>query len=152
MQAVLAAFAPAKSRGLAPCPGEVDYLTTAQQMLRGSTPLATLGIRAALWMVALAPLWMWGRVRTVMGLSGRERTRLLAQLASHRSFAVRELTMLLKLTAAMALLGVPSVRQRSGYDNVQPTEKVESGVRRKLPLLHATPHERQVDPRADEVA
>jgi hypothetical protein len=141
MVSILSAFAPTRSRGLAPRDGEVDYLGTAQQMLRASTPIAAFGLRAALWLVALAPVWLWGRFRTVLDLDGPGRTRLLAQLVVHRSFAVRELTMLLKLGAALALLGTPSVRARSGYDNVQPTEKIESGVRRKLPLAAADPGE-----------
>jgi hypothetical protein len=150
--ALLSAFAPSGARGLAPREGEVDYLSTAQQMLRASTPLAAVALRAAVWMAALAPLWLWGRFKTVLDLDAASRTRLLTQLVSHRGFAVRELTMLLKLAAAMALLGTPSIRQRSGYDNVQAVEKIESGIRRKLPLL--APGESDPDElvRNDEVA
>ena len=43
--------------------------------------------------------------------------------------------MLLKLCAAMALLGSPSVRQRSGYDHVHAATKAESGLRTRLPML-----------------
>lgn len=118
---VLGAFAPAESSaGLAPLPGEVDYLTTMRRMLQYSTPLAGLGLRFALWMVVFAPVWLLGRGVTFSKLALRERVELLSRLLRHTSFVVRELSLLLKLTAAMALLGTPSVRARSGYDGVQP--------------------------------
>src|SRR5690349_23160067 len=108
-------------------------------MLRHATPLAAIGMRAALWMAALAPLWLWGRLSTVSKLANERRSELLRQLLSHRAFAVRELTLLLKLAATMALLGTPSVRARSGYDSVQAATVVESGVRVKLPVLAQRP-------------
>lgn len=132
---LLGAFAPSGGPGLSPLAGEVDYESAFVRMRRHATPLAALGLRAALWMAALAPLWLWGRLATVSRLAKERRSELLRQLLSHRAFAVRELTMLLKLSATMALLGTPSVRARSGYDSVQPPAVVESGMRVKLPVL-----------------
>lgn len=113
---VLNAFLVEGSPGLNVAPGEVDYIGTFSRMRRGSTALAAIGLRLALWMVVLAPLWFLGRVGTFSALALRDRTELLARLLSHRSFVVRELTLLLKLTAAMALLGTASVRARTQYD------------------------------------
>lgn len=113
---LLGAFAPGGGPGLAPIEGEVDYVGALGRMMRGATPLAALGMRLALWLVALAPFWLWGRLTTVTRLAADRRTELLCQLLCHRAFAVRELTLLLKLCAAMALLGTPTVRARSGYD------------------------------------
>lgn len=104
-------------------------------LLRESTPKAALGLRLALLLVTLSPLWLWGRLTTFSGLAQGRRTELLRELLGHRSFIVRELTTLLKFCAAMALLGDPAVRARSGFDNVQATTEVESGVRTRLPVI-----------------
>jgi hypothetical protein len=119
---------------------EVDYLSTFRRMRQGSTRLAGLALRLGVWMVALAPLWFLGRVATFSKLARRERTELLVRLLVHNSFVVRELTMLLKLTAAMALMGTASVRARSGYDNVQPpAAQIETGARVRLPMVARPP-------------
>jgi hypothetical protein len=86
-------------------------------------------------MVALAPLWALGKLATFSTLARRERCELLGRLLVHHNFAVRELTMLLKLTAAIALLGTASVRARSGYDNPLARPRVESGERLHLTML-----------------
>lgn len=135
---VLNAFTHDAEPALSPRPGEVDYASAFVRMRRGSTALAGLGLRAALWMVALAPLWFMGRLVTFSRLARRERTDLLIKLLVHRSFVVRELTMLLKLTAAMALLGSVSVRARSGYDSVTLPALVETRTRVQLPILPHT--------------
>jgi hypothetical protein len=132
---LLAAFAPAGSAGLSPSEHEVDYLGVLTRMMRETTPLAALGLRLAIWMAALAPLWLWGRISTISKLKSDRRTQLLVELLAHRVFAVRELSLLLKLCAAMALLGAPSMRQRSGYDHVEAPGKSESGLRVRLPLV-----------------
>ncbi len=134
-RALLAAFAPPEGSGLAPIADEVDYVGVLGRMMREATPMAALGLRMALWMAALAPCWLWGRLCTVTKLAVERRSELLGQLLVHRWFAVRELSLLLKLGAAMALLGTPSVRARSGYDHVQATDESESGMRVRLPLL-----------------
>jgi hypothetical protein len=140
---VLAAFAPSCTETpgshdpqLAPCEGEVDYLRTYRRMVTGSTPLAGLGLRFALIMVALAPVWLLGRFATISKLARSERTELLSKLLRHGSLIVRELSLLLKFTAAVALLGTPSVRARSGYDNVPPVANVQrEAARRILPVF-----------------
>jgi len=132
---LLSAFAPSDGPGLAPLHGEVDYLRALARMRREATPLAALGLRLAIWIAALAPLWLWGKLTTISKLATDRRTELLRELLTHRAFAVRELVTLLKLSAAMALLGTPSVRARSGYDQVQTVAEVESGLRVRLPVM-----------------
>jgi hypothetical protein len=137
---VLAAFAPSsnesRSRALAPRDGEVDYTRTVRRLLHGSTPLAALGLRAAFWMVNFAPVWLLGRFATFSELARAERTELLSRLLRHTSMFVRELSLLLKFSAAVALLGTPSVRARSGYDNAQPpVSVVRDQGRRLLPVI-----------------
>jgi hypothetical protein len=115
-EAVLTAFLVDGSPGLNTKQGEVDYLSTMRRMRNGGTALAAFGLRAAVWMVATAPLWLLGRFVMFGTLAASERSEVLARLLNHKTFAVRELTLLLKLTAAMALLGTASVRARSHYD------------------------------------
>lgn len=115
-EAVLTAFLVDGSPGLNVKTGEVDYLFTLRRMRSGGTALAAFGLRAAVWMVATAPLWLLGRFAMFGTLAASERSEVLARLLSHEIFAVRELTLLLKLTAAIALLGTASVRARSHYD------------------------------------
>jgi hypothetical protein len=137
-RALLAGFTPPSDTGLTPLPDEVDYEGTLQRMLRGSRPAARFALRASIWLAALAPLWLWGRMVSVAKLPLTRRAALLSELLRHRSFVVRELTLMLKLAAAMALMGTESVRARSGYDAVQGVE-VESGVReRRLPVLQSS--------------
>jgi hypothetical protein len=158
---VLAAFAPASTETrrsvapssdspLTPREGEVDYVRVYRRLIAGSTPLAALGLRFALWMVALAPVWLLGRFTTFSTLCRTERTELLSRLLRHTSLVVRELSLLLKFAAAVALLGTPSVRERSGYDKPQAIANVaRDSARRALPIFstvstgavaaHATP-------------
>lgn len=114
--AVLEGFAPVGGSGLAPREGEVDYLSTIQQMMRASTAKAAFGLRVGLWIAALAPLWLLGKAKTLGSLSRERRAELLAKLLEHRFFLVRELTLLLKLSACMAMFARPALRGRSNYD------------------------------------
>ena len=125
---------------LAPRKGEVDYLRAVTRMMAASTAKARLGIHVALFLVALAPLWLCGKLETMAGLALEQRTAILERLARHPFFAVRDLTLLLKLGAAFALLGTASVRARSQYDRPRveaSTSVVSRGIepRRVLPLL-----------------
>ena len=135
-EAVLSGFAPAGNPGLAPAPGEVDYAAAMEHILRVAGPRAGLGFRAALWMAALAPAWSWRRPVTAVALSPGERARLLDELLTHRSFVPRELSLMLKVAASMAMMATPSVRARSGYDApmVQADDLTRSGERVRLPL------------------
>lgn len=139
-QHVLAAFAPEAGPGLSPAANEVDYVTTTRRMLRQVNPWAAIGLRLAIWIAALAPFWLWGKFVTVSKLAGTRRAELLRALLAHRFMLVRELTLLLKLCAAIALLGTPSVRARSGYDQVAEA-KLESGVRIRLPERVSLPQD-----------
>ncbi len=114
--AVLEGFAPVGGAGLAPAEGEADYLGAMEQMMRASTRKAAFGLRVALWIAALAPVWLLGKLHTLGSMSREGRAEILARLLAHRVFLVRELTLLLKLSACMALFARPSLRERSNYD------------------------------------
>jgi hypothetical protein len=113
---VLGGFAPVGGPGFAPHAGEVDYGDAAQRMMRATTRKAALGLRIALWLAVLAPLWLLGSLQTFGALSLEKRSEVLRRLLSHRLYAVRELTLFLKMTACMALFSLPSLRQRAHYD------------------------------------
>jgi hypothetical protein len=145
---LLRAFAPETTEdGLAPLPGEVDYLATFDRMRVRATKLAALGLRAAVWLLALTPLWQRGRFATLSALPVQARADKLAELLTHRVFVVRELALLLKLCAAMALFASPAVRARSAYDDVHGAPTNQSGLRRKPAALVVLHDDDRAEPR-----
>lgn len=134
---ILEGFAPTDGPGLAPVAGEADYLGSIQKMMRASTAKAAFGLRIGLWIAALAPVWLMGKLSTIRDLSPSGRADLLRRLLAHRSFIVRELTLLLKLGACMAIFAHPGLRARSNYDRHEELEfdtVGESGERPKVKL------------------
>ncbi|MDF1563585.1 MAG: hypothetical protein P1V51_11110 [Deltaproteobacteria bacterium] len=123
--ATLGSFAPERAEPatglLAPRPGEVDYLAALEAMMAGSNRLARFGLRLALWLVALSPLWAQRRLKTIAGLEGWQRTELLHRLLEHPVYLVRELCLLLKVVTCMALLQPGPVRERTDYDTSEET-------------------------------
>ncbi len=113
--------------------GEADYLHAAEVMASGSRLKARVGLRVAVWVVALAPAWALGRAQTLDEVPAATRTELLARLLEHRAYLVRGLATLLKLTATLAMMRSPAVRARSGYDRVADAHSPPS--RRALPLV-----------------
>jgi hypothetical protein len=73
---------------------------------------AALGLRAAIWLVALAPLFALGRMTTIVGLAQPDRERLLDVLLASRAYSVRMLAMLLKTFGALLYAGNERVRAR----------------------------------------
>jgi hypothetical protein len=138
---VLSGFAPTNGTGLAPRPGEVDFSRIFVRIYGASTALARFGQRVALLIAVFAPLWMCGKLALIGSVPLAERAKIIDRLLDHRVFMVRELMVLLKITASFALLGSPAVRARSNYDNpaavTNARSNVESsGVRsRALPVI-----------------
>jgi hypothetical protein len=126
--AVLAGFAPEGGPGIAPAQGEVDYVGAVRRMMHASTRQAAIGLRLALWLTALAPLWLFGRLRTFTSISAERRTEILERMLSHRFYIVREIAFFLKMSACLAMFAACALRERSHYDHD------ENGSRR-LPLL-----------------
>ncbi len=73
---------------------------------------AALGLRAAIWIVAFAPLPTLGRFRTIARLGQADRERVLARLAASNSYAVRSLVMMLKTFGALLYAADDGVRAR----------------------------------------
>ena len=135
LEAALAGFAPEDGPRLAPRPGEVDWRASFERMADSSNGQAKVGMRAAVWLAGLAPMWLEGRPHTLIGLAPEERASLLERLLAHRSFAVRELVLLLKLQAAFALLGTATARARSGYDRDRPAPQESAASLRQLHVV-----------------
>jgi hypothetical protein len=79
----------------------------------GDMPLrAALGVRVAIWVVALAPLLVVRRLVTIAGLAADERERVVATLAASRSYAIRSFVMILKTIGCMLYAGNDAIRAR----------------------------------------
>jgi hypothetical protein len=72
---------------------------------------SALGLRIAIWMVALAPIFVLHRFRTIEGLDPRAREALLAALLVSSFYPVRQLVMLLKAIGALLYGRAASVRE-----------------------------------------
>lgn len=139
---VLGAFTPSDGEGLAPRPGEVDYVAAFARMRAAAGPKASFGFRVALWHAALAPHWHWRGRASIGSLSEARRAALLSELLTHRFFVPRELTLMLKVAASMALMKSATVRARTGYDRRDGLD--ESGEHALVPLGVGRPAAQEV--------
>lgn len=71
-----------------------------------------LGLRLAVWIVALAPLFVLGRLATITSLAQADRERVVTALVSSRNYALRSLVMILKTMGALLYAGDDGVRAR----------------------------------------
>jgi hypothetical protein len=73
---------------------------------------AALGMRVAIWLVAIAPLLVLGRARTIARLAPVDRERVVVALATSRLYVVRSLVLILKTMGALLYGGDATVRAR----------------------------------------
>ncbi len=73
---------------------------------------AALGLRLAVWIVALAPLFVLRRFATIAGLDQAGREKVIEKLLVNRSYPVRSLVMILKTIGALLYAGDDAVRAR----------------------------------------
>jgi hypothetical protein len=76
--------------------------------------LSVVGLRAGVWLVMLAPLFVLGRARSFLGLSPDQRTELLDRLRGNRAYMVREIPNLMKITALLGFGGLAAVQESVG--------------------------------------
>lgn len=114
--------------------GEVDYLAGLARFMGSASEKAKLGIRFAFFLAVTTPVWVGGRLRGFASLSPTERSEHLDAMSRHRIFLVRELCLLLKLIACMAIFRAPSTRARTGYDGDELASRA-ARPRRALPVL-----------------
>lgn len=70
----------------------------------------SIGLRAAIWLVALAPLFFLGRLRTITSLAPHERQRVLERLLSSPIYVIRQLCVGLKAMASLFFALSPAAR------------------------------------------
>jgi len=115
---VLSSFAPlATPGGLCISPGEVDWAEGLERFLKNASDKARLGIAVSLVAFFFSPLFVLGRFRTLARASATERAAAMERLLDHRFFLVREMALLVKLVACMAMFRVSSLRERTNYDD-----------------------------------
>ena len=89
---------------------DLDVETFISEVRSATSFKSALGIRAAIWIVAFAPLFVLGKFRTIVGIDPASRERVVRSLLGSRIFFVRQLTMLLKAIGALLYAGAPAVR------------------------------------------
>lgn len=109
----------------------VDYFYAAKRFMEAGSQKAAIGLRFAVFLATTAPLWMWGKLRTLKSFSPEERSRLMDEMLRHRVFFVRELCLLLKLVACMAIFRSSEARARSGYDRPPPKREALVAITKK---------------------
>jgi hypothetical protein len=88
---------------------------------------AVVGLRLAIWIVALAPLFVVARFATIRSLAQPDRERVVAVLVAHPAYALRSLVLILKTIGALLYAGDERVRARMLA--VRPRPKATSPVR-----------------------
>ena len=76
-----------------------------------SSPLEqSIGLRLTLWMIALAPLWLLRRPKTIADIRPDERQRVLELLIASPVYAVRQLVVAFKALGSMLYAQSPEAR------------------------------------------
>jgi hypothetical protein len=73
---------------------------------------AAIGLRLAVWLVALAPFFLMRRLVTIARLGPDDRERIVARLVSSKSYAIRSLVLVLKALGALLYAADDGVRTR----------------------------------------
>jgi hypothetical protein len=81
---------------------------------------ARLGLRAAVWLVAFAPLFVLRRFTTIAHLPVADGERVIAALCASRSYGVRSLVMMLKTFGALLYAGDDAIRARVRHPEPHP--------------------------------
>ena len=111
-QATLASMFPgSREEGFADIQG-MDVRGFLTGVMRTLPFRAALGLRVAVWMVALAPLVVLRRAVTIAGLEDADRERVIVTLSASGSYGVRSLVMLLKTFGALLYAGDDRIRAR----------------------------------------
>lgn len=72
----------------------------------------SVGLRFALWMIALAPLFLLGKLHTIASLERQDRVRLLEKLLASPIYAVRQLVLAVKALGIMLYAQSPEIREQ----------------------------------------
>jgi hypothetical protein len=109
--ALVAMFPGSRDDGFADIAG-MDVHGYLVEVMRSLPFKARLGLRVAVWLVALAPLFVLRRVATIRSLAPADGERVVAELCASRWYGVRSLVMLLKTFGALLYAGDDRIRAR----------------------------------------
>ncbi|WP_394838555.1 hypothetical protein LVJ94_16780 [Pendulispora rubella] len=90
---------------------DLDLETYLTQIRSRAPYRSALGLRVAIWVIALAPMFVLYRACTIMSLDTASRETLLKKMLASPVYVVRQLVMLLKAVGAVLYAGTPSVNQ-----------------------------------------
>lgn len=96
-----------------------------------------LGLRLAIWLVALAPLFVLGRLATIAGLALADREKVVGVLVTSRSYGVRSLVLILKTIGALLYAGDDAVRARMAVPRPRSPKSGLVSLRTKPVPVHA---------------
>jgi hypothetical protein len=145
MVTILEGFAPPQNAGLSPRDATPDWARTIDLMMDAGTPLAMFGLYAAFFIALVAPIFTIGTPKLMTGLDVQARSEVLDAMLKSKIFFVRELSMLLKIAASMALLGCEPIRAQSHYDDATPERRRDRRIAAKtLPTLPVLPSRKEV--------
>lgn len=74
------------------------------------------GLRACLWFLIVCPPFVLGRLASLYGLSSAERLALLTRLKASNVYLVREIPLLFKTMASLAVCGLAQVQEPLGIE------------------------------------
>lgn len=110
---------------------------TIQRFFRGIPLQASLGLRAALLLVVLAPLWLLGRFAFFSDLDAADRMRVLERLMKNKVYAIRQLVTAWKAVGGLLVVGHESLRVER--ERAHAKEHTYETVNRSSPARHGTP-------------
>jgi hypothetical protein len=108
--ALFAAMLPRLDPDGPPGLGELDLASFWPRFHAAAPPLLRLGLRAAVWAFAFAPLFLRGRLCFFSGLPEGEQDAVLLRAAGHRRFLLRQMALVVKAVACFAYFQDPSAR------------------------------------------
>jgi hypothetical protein len=96
---------------------DMDLRGFLAQVMKTVPLQAALGLRIAVWLVSLAPLFVIGRLTIFARLSQEDRVRVVSTLLANRSYAIRSIVLILKTIGALLFAGDDGVRARMNRPN-----------------------------------
>ena len=127
---VLSSFAPlAMPSGFTIGTNEVDWIGGLDRFLGAASDKARVGIAVAMTLFFFAPIFTLGRACTLARATMEERAEAMERLLSHRIHLIREMALLVKLVACMAMFRVTELRARTNYDDPDHGAMGENRVR-----------------------
>ena len=109
---LLGAMIPGAPERSLPALGDFDTRAFWRQFGRVAPPLVRLGIRVAVWVITLAPLFVIGKLSLFRKLKAPDRERVLRRLGDSRFYLLRQLVLAVKALACFAYFHQAPVRAR----------------------------------------